>query len=56
MTDSQDFVNVDPINVEPETNPKSSQPALSTSEENTLAMLRTFILLNLVTGFLLWAG
>jgi uncharacterized Tic20 family protein len=53
MTDSQDFVNVDPINVEPETNPKGSQPALSTSEENTLAMFAHLsILLNLVTGFL----
>ena len=53
MTDSQDFVNVDPIDVEPETNPKGSQPALSTSEENTLAMFAHLsILLNLVTGFL----
>ncbi len=53
MTDSQDFVNVDPIDVEPETNPKSTQPALSTSEENTLAMFAHLsILLNLVTGFL----
>ena len=53
MTDSQDFVNVDPIDVGPETDPKGSQPALSTSEENTLAMFAHLsILLNLVTGFL----
>ncbi len=53
MTDSQDFVNVDPIDVEPETEPKGTQPLLSKSEENTLAMFAHLsILLNLVTGFL----
>jgi uncharacterized Tic20 family protein len=50
MTESQDFVNVDPIDIDPETEPKGSQPALSTSEENTLAMFAHLsILLNLVT-------
>ncbi len=53
MTDSQDFVTVDPIDVEPEPKPTGSQPALSTSEENTLALFAHLsILLNLVTGFL----
>ena len=53
MTDSQDFVNVDPIDVQPETGPKDSQPLLSKSEENTLAMFAHLsILLNLATVFL----
>ncbi len=53
MTDSQDFVTVDPIDVQPETGTKDSQPLLSKSEENTLAMFAHLsILLNLVTGFL----
>ena len=53
MTDSQDFVNVDPGDVKPATEPKASQPVLSTSEENTLAMIAHLsILLNLVTGIL----
>ena len=57
MTDSQDFVNVDPGDVKPATEPKASQPLLSTSEENTLAMIAHLsILLNLVTGILGCAG
>jgi len=53
MTDSQDFVNVDPGDVKPAIEPKASQPVLSTSEENTLAMIAHLaILLNLVTGVL----
>ena len=53
MTDSQDFVNVDPGDVKPANEPKASQPLLSTSEENTLAMIAHLsILLNLVTGVL----
>ena len=53
MTDSQDFVNVDPGDVKPANEPKASQPVLSTSEENTLAMIAHLsILLNLVTGVL----
>lgn len=53
MTDSQDFVNVDPIDVEPETETKGTQPLLSKSEENTLAMFAHLsILLNLATVFL----
>ena len=53
MTDSQDFVNVDPGDVKPANEPKASQPVLSTSEENTLAMIAHLsILLNLVTGIL----
>ena len=53
MTDSQDFVTVDPIDVQPETGTKDSQPLLSKSEENTLAMFAHLsILLNLATVFL----
>ena len=53
MTDSQDFVNVDPIDVQPETGTKDTQPLLSKSEENTLAMFAHLsILLNLATVFL----
>jgi len=53
MTESQDFVNVDPVDVKPATEPKASQPLLSQSEENTLAMIAHLaILLNLVTGVL----
>lgn len=53
MTDSQDFVNVDPGDAKPAIEPKASQPVLSTSEENTLAMIAHLsILLNLVTGIL----
>jgi len=53
MTESQEFVNVDPIDVKPEDDQKSPQPLLSKSEENTLALFAHLsILLNLVTGFL----
>jgi hypothetical protein len=53
MTESQDFVNVEPVDVKPETEPKASQPPLTTREENTLAMIAHLaILLNLVTGVL----
>lgn len=53
MSESQDFVNVDPVDVKPETETKASQPLLSQSEENTLAMIAHLaILLNLVTGVL----
>ncbi|HPR35376.1 MAG TPA: DUF4870 domain-containing protein [Anaerolineaceae bacterium] len=53
MTGSKDFINVDPIDVKPGTDPKGTQPALSKNEENTLAMFAHLsILLNLVTGFL----
>ncbi len=53
MTETPDFVDVDPVNVNAEQDPKAPQPQLSTSEENTLAMFAHLsILLNLVTGFL----
>ena len=53
MTDSQDYVNVDPVDVKTDKDFNESQPLLSSSEENTLAMFAHLsILLNLVTGFL----
>ncbi len=53
MTDSQDFVNVDPVDVKIDNDLNESQPHLSTSEENTLALFAHLsILLNLVTGVL----
>ena len=53
MTDSQDFVNMKQGNVKTDNDLNESQPHLSSSEENTLAMFAHLsILLNLVTGFL----
>lgn len=53
MTDSQDYVNIDPVDVKTDNDFNESQPKLSSSEENTLAMFAHLsILLNLVTGFL----
>jgi hypothetical protein len=53
MTDSQDYVTVDPVDVKTDKDLNESQPQLSSSEENTLAMFAHLsILLNLVTGFL----
>lgn len=53
MTESQDFQNVDPVIVDVQPQQPPSDPPLSSSEENTLAMLAHLsILLNLVTGFL----
>jgi len=53
MTDSQDYVTVDPVDVKANKDLNESQPQLSSSEENTLAMFAHLsILLNLVTGFL----
>ena len=53
MTDSQDFVNMKQGDVKIDNDLNKSQPQLSSSEENTLAMFAHLsILLNLVTGFL----
>ncbi len=53
MTDSQDFVTVEQGDVKIDNDLNKSQPQLSSSEENTLAMFAHLsILLNLVTGFL----
>ncbi len=53
MTGTQDFINVDPIDVNPGNDPKGTQSLLSKNEENTLAMFAHLsILLNLVTVFL----
>lgn len=53
MTDSQDFVNMKQGDVKTDNDLNESQPHLSSSEENTLAMFAHLsILLNLVTGFL----
>jgi len=53
MSESQDYVNVDPVDVKTDNDLNESQPQLARSEENTLAMFAHLsILLNLVTGFL----
>jgi len=53
MSESQDYVNVDPVDVKIDNDLNESQPQLARSEENTLAMFAHLsILLNLVTGFL----
>ncbi len=53
MTESQDYVNVDPVDVKTDNDFNEAQPKLSGSEENTLALFAHLsILLNLVTGFL----
>jgi hypothetical protein len=53
MTDSQDYVTVEAGDVKTDNDLNESQPHLSSSEENTLAMFAHLsILLNLVTGFL----
>lgn len=53
MTDFQDFQNVDPVIVDAVPEARPSQPPLTSSEENTLALFAHLsILLNLVTGFL----
>ncbi len=55
MTDSQDYVTVDPVDVKANKDLNESQPQLSSSEENTLAMFAHLsILLNLVTDFWAW--